>query len=95
MQIFLESTRLEFREKNLRVELEDFKELVHWIGVGEGKKEAYLDDGDADDEEGGRPLWDDPTVPNNVEVIHYSFMPKERSVFSTSISELDNFGIHY
>ena len=31
----------------LRVELKDFKELVHCVGVGEGKEEADLDDGDA------------------------------------------------
>ena len=73
---------------NLRVKLKDFKKLVHEIGVGEEEEEDDLDDGDADDEEGGRPLRDDPTVTNNMEVIHHSFMPKERSKFS-SMSVLD------
>ena len=75
---------------NSRIELEDFEKLCNSLIslVLESKKEADLDNCDADDEEGGRPLRDDPTVPDDVEVIHHSFMPEKRSVFSTSISEL-------
>ena len=41
---------------HLRVELEDLKEVVHQVGVGEEEEEDDLDDGETDDEEGGRPL---------------------------------------
>jgi len=38
------------------VELEDLKEVVHQVGVGEEEEEDDLDDGETDDEEWRRPL---------------------------------------
>ena len=66
---------------HLRVELEDLKEVVHQVGVGEEEEEDDLDDGETDDEEGGRPLWDDATVSNDVECFYNSQVPEKRSVF--------------
>ena len=59
---------------NSRIELEDV-ELE--TGVLESEKETDLDNREADDEEGGRPLCDHAAMSDDVEVVQHSIVPGE------------------
>ena len=64
---------------NSRFELEDFEKI--WNSFvdfeAESKKEADLDNCEADDEEGGRPLCDHAAMSYDVEVVQHSIVPGE------------------
>ena len=63
-----------FSFSNSRFELEDFE--LDWTEP-ESEKEADLDNCEADDEEGGRPLCDHPAMSDDVEVVQHSIVPGE------------------
>ena len=68
-----------FFSSNLRFELEDFEKI--WNSFvdfeAESEKEADLDNREADDEEGRRPLCDHPAMSDDVEVVQHSIVPGE------------------
>ena len=63
---------VDFSFSNSRFELEDFE--LNWT-VLESEKEADLDNCDADNEEGGRPLCDHAAMSDDVEVVQHSIVP--------------------
>ena len=66
-----------FFSSNSRFELEDFEIIGP---VLESEKEADLDNCEADDEEGGRPLCDHAAMSDDVEVVQHSIVPGEANV---------------
>ena len=67
---------------NSRIELKDFEKFCHSSTslVLESEKEADLDNCDADNEEGGRPLCDHAAMSDDVEVVQHSIVPGEANV---------------
>ena len=66
-----------FFSSNSRFELEDFEIIGP---VLESEKEADLDNCEANDEEGGRPLCDHAAMSDDVEVVQHSIVPGEANV---------------
>ena len=68
-----------FSPLNSRFELEDFEKICNsFIDLEpESEKETDLDNCEADDEEGGRPLCDHAAMSDDVEVVQHSIVPGE------------------
>ena len=71
-----------FLSSNSRFELEDVEKIWNSIVdlVVESEKEADLDNCEANDEEGGRPLCDHAAMSYDVKVVQHSIVPGEANV---------------